>query len=54
MELLSNEALVHCLNDAVKLDLDPAFIDMLVKEMKKRNLDCNFSMYSVNNCTLGA
>lgn len=49
MELLSNEALIHCHKDAVKLGLDPAFIQMLVTEMKKRNLDMNYGTFSVNN-----
>lgn len=55
MELLSNEALVHCHRDAVKLGLEQAFIDMLVKEMKKRNLDSKAYGYTANSCTsLGA
>lgn len=49
VELLSNEALIHCHKDAVRLGLDPAFIDLLVNEMKKRNLDANHSTYSMNS-----
>jgi hypothetical protein len=54
VELLSNEALIHCHRDAIKLGLDQAFIDMLVSEMKKRNLENSYSIFSVNSCTFGA
>lgn len=54
MELLSNEALIRCHKDAVKLGLEQAFIDMLVMEMKKRNLDSSYYNFSTKNCILGA
>lgn len=53
MELLSNEVLVHCYRDAVRLGLEQAFIDLLATEMKRRNLDCS-PAYINNNCKMGA
>lgn len=49
MELLSNEVLIHCHRDAVRLGLEQEFIDLLVMEIKRRNLDSN-STYIGNNC----
>lgn len=53
MELLSNEVLIHCHRDAVRLGLEQAFIDLLVMEIKRRNLDCG-PAYIGSNCKRGA
>jgi hypothetical protein len=53
MELLSNEVLVHCYRDAVRLGLEQAFIDLLAMELKRRDLDSSTS-YIGSNCKMGA
>ncbi|MDF2924879.1 MAG: Sporulation inhibitor [Paenibacillaceae bacterium] len=54
MELLSNEVLIHCHKDAVSLNLEQAFIDMLVKEIRRRNLETLCGIAPAKTSTLSA
>jgi len=38
LKLLSDETLLQCYADAVKLELSPDFISLLKKEIEKRSL----------------
>ncbi|MFA9558885.1 sporulation histidine kinase inhibitor Sda [Evansella sp. AB-rgal1] len=50
MEQLSDTSLIKCYENAIKMELDPAFLTILEKEMNKRGL--NYYAINVVTCCM--
>jgi hypothetical protein len=48
MKTLSNQTIIELYIDSVKMDLDQDFINLLIKEMKTRNIDMSSLQININ------